>query len=150
MILTHDQYRAYVRSGKLPDAPRRQLQRPRRGKYNNTPTVVDGVRFDSKLEARTYEVLLDLKARGKVTGFLRQPMFDTGGGTRYRGDFLVFFPPTSDNSFDRQARVEVWDCKGYETAAFKRARKQVEAAYPEFAPIILIKQPSDAILRATL
>lgn len=60
-------------------------------KYHNQPTVVDGIRFDSKREARYFEQLKLRKHTGEVSHWLRQVPLHLPGGTRYVVDFLVFF-----------------------------------------------------------
>lgn len=93
----------------------------RRHKYNAKPTVVDGIRFDSKGEAGYY---VDLKARvaaGEVVMFLRQVPFHLPGGTKLVVDFQEFH---ADGS------VHFVDFKGQETDAFKIKRREVEAIYP--------------------
>ena len=90
-------------------------------KYRNDPTLVDGLRFASKLEARRYGELRDLQAAGVVAWFIRQPSFDLPGGVRYRADFLVVW---SDH-------VTVEDCKGMETPVFKLKRRLFEDSYPK-------------------
>lgn len=92
-----------------------------RHKFHAKPTETDGIRFDSKKEARYY---LDLKLRqraGEVVFFLRQVPFHLPGGTVYRVDFQVF---------EDDGTVRFIDVKGYETPEFIRAKKQVEALYP--------------------
>lgn len=72
--------------------------RPR--KYRNTPTVVDGFRFDSKAEARRYGQLKILRAAGEVLWFTRQVPFHLPGQTRYVADFLIVWadrPPTVED-----------------------------------------------------
>jgi hypothetical protein len=92
-----------------------------RHKYNAVRTVRDGIKFPSKKEASRYDELCLLIKTGRVVFFLRQPLFDLGGGTTYRADFLVFWA-------DGTASVE--DVKGVETKEFKKAKRQVEARYP--------------------
>lgn len=82
--------------------------------------TVDGITFDSKKEARRYGELKLLRAAGECW-FLRQPRFDLPGGTKYTADFQVFW---------KDGRMSVEDVKGYRTAAYIRAKKQVEALYP--------------------
>jgi hypothetical protein len=89
-------------------------------KYRNEPVVVDGIRFDSKLEARYYEQLKLRRAAGEVLWFLRQPCFVLEGGVRYRADFLVVLAAGG---------VEVVDCKGFVTEACANKLKQVRARY---------------------
>ncbi|KLD65443.1 hypothetical protein Y882_02685 [Dyella japonica DSM 16301] len=95
----------------------------KRSKYGNKPTVVDGVRFDSKKEARYFEDLKRRKAAGEVWYWLRQVPLHLPGGTRYVVDFLVFFK-------DPERDPEYVDVKGKQTEVFRVKRREVEAAYP--------------------
>ena len=104
------------------------MRRKPRHKYHAQPTEVDGLRFDSKAEARRYQELNLLKQAGEVVMFLRQVPFDLPGNTKYRCDFLIFWV---------NGTCTVEDVKGFETAQFKMKKKQVEALYP--VEIIVIK-----------
>jgi len=90
-------------------------------KYNAVRTVRDNISFPSKKEARRYDELVLLQEAGAVCFFLRQPLFDLGGGTTYKADFLIFW---------RDGTATIEDVKGVQTKSFKRAKKQVEARYP--------------------
>lgn len=46
-----------------------------RRKFNNTPTVVDGVKFDSKKEAARWALLVAMQRAGKIGGLRRQVRF---------------------------------------------------------------------------
>ena len=94
----------------------------RRHKYGATATVVDGIRFDSKREAKLYESLKARQQTGEVAFFLRQVPIHLPGGTKLVIDFLVFFTDGRQPEFV--------DAKGHETAVFKVKRREVEAAYP--------------------
>lgn len=94
-------------------------QPKKRHKYNAKATLVDGIRFDSKAEARRFEELKRLRQAGEVLWFIRQPSFDLPGGVRYRADFLVVWPEG----------VTVEDVKGVKTDAYKIKKRQVEALY---------------------
>lgn len=107
----------------------RKAQRARH-KFGAEPTSLDGIRFPSKLEGRLYLRLTDLQTRQKIVGFIRQPQFDLGGGTKYTADFLVFHVDGS---------CEFLDAKGVETKAFVRAKKQVEGRYPWIGEIRVVK-----------
>ncbi|TKB53290.1 DUF1064 domain-containing protein [Ferrimonas aestuarii] len=92
-----------------------------KSKYGAKPTVVDGIRFDSKKEANYY---LQLKARvkaGEVLTFLRQVPFHLPGKTKYAVDFLEFH---ADGS------VHFVDVKGMITPTYKIKKRQVEELYP--------------------
>lgn len=90
-------------------------------KYHNTPTEIDGIRFDSKAEAGRYLTLKALKASGNILWFSRQPSFLLPGGVRYMPDFLVC---------DAAGLIWVEDVKGVETEAFKIKKKLWKDAFP--------------------
>ena len=92
-----------------------------RHKYKAVRTETNGIKFPSKKEARRYIELGLLQRAGDIVFFLRQPLFDIGGGTTYKADFLIFWA-------DGHASFE--DVKGYKTTEFIKAKKQVEALYP--------------------
>lgn len=102
-------------------------------KYRNIPTVVDGLRFASKAEARRYQELCLLQravavyTANSVRWFIRQPSFDLPGGVRYIADFLVIWD---------DGHITVEDVKGVETAVFKIKKKLFEEKY---GPLTIIK-----------
>lgn len=105
-------------------------------KYRAVPTVVNGIRFASKKEAKTYQDLLLLQKAGKIKNLELQPKFkfeviyyraDSRKNTfskvlKYVGDFL----------YQEGENVIVHDSKGYETKEFKLKKKLMEALYPEY------------------
>lgn len=102
-------------------------------KYRNIPTVIDGLRFASKAEARRYQELCLLQravavyTANSVRWFIRQPSFDLPGGIRYIADFLVIWD---------DGRITVEDVKGVETQVFKIKKKLFEEKY---GPLTIIK-----------
>lgn len=97
------------------DAPK-----TKRAKYKNRKTVVDGIKFDSMAEATYYSKLKLWKLAGEVLWFCFQPVFDCGGGVKYRADFIVVW---------KDGRTAVIDVKGFATQEFKNKAKQVEAIH---------------------
>ena len=90
-------------------------------KYGAKKTEVDGISFDSKLEARYYLHLKEKKQNGDIRHFTLQPSYllqeafkdDTGQSIRkieYITDFLVTH---------NDGRLEVVDVKGMETSDFR-------------------------------
>ena len=110
---------ATIRSARAPDTVVR-APRPRRQKYNAQPTVVDGVRFASKKEARRYSELKLLMQSGEVRWFAIQPQFVLEGGVKYVADFLILW---------RDGSVTVEDTEGVRTPAYRDKKKQVKARY---------------------
>lgn len=90
-------------------------------KYRNTPTIVDGIRFPSKREARCYEQLKLRVVAGEVAYFLRQVPLYLPGGTRYVVDFQVF---------EANGCVHYIDAKGRATPVFLVKKREVEHLYP--------------------
>lgn len=90
-------------------------------KYNAKKTDIDGIRFDSKKEAKYYQDLLLRQRAGEVIFFLRQTAFHLPGGVTYRVDFQEFH---SDGT------IHFVEIKGFETKDWIMKKKLVEALYP--------------------
>lgn len=105
-------------------------------KYNSRKTEVNGIRFDSRLEADRYIQLLNMEKAGQISQLKLQPEFQiskgwtdprTGEKIRsrfYKADFMY--------CDDRETRIIVEDVKGMETAEFKLKWDLVRSEYPEF------------------
>lgn len=106
-------------------APREIATKPdsKPNKYHNHPTTVDGIRFDSKKEARYYEQLKIRQKLGEVSYFLMQVPLRLPGGTRYVVDFQVFFA-------DPTTPPEYVDVKGRKTEAFMIKLREIQHHYP--------------------
>jgi len=96
-----------------------------RSKYGAVPTVVDGIRFDSKKEARRYQELRLLEKAREIEDLTLQPIFSLkaslGTVGEYRGDFCYTDLRTG-------LRV-VEDVKGVDTPLSKWKRRHVKAQY---------------------
>ena len=79
-------------------------------KYRNVALVVDGFRFDSKLEADWYKCLVAQVFNGEVAWFLRQIPLDIAPSVRLFVDFFVMFA---------DGRWEFQEVKGFMTPAAK-------------------------------
>lgn len=124
----------YSSSAVMPDKMRGMLEAQGKGaprepganrasKFNNHPTTVDGIRFDSKKEARYYEQLKIRVATGEVAYFHLQVPIRLPGGTKYVVDFQVFFT-------DPARKPEYVDVKGKQTDVFRIKKREVEKQYP--------------------
>lgn len=107
--------------------------KPKRiNKMGNIRTEVDGVKFDSKLEAEYYNQLKLLKQAGIIKEIKLQPRYllqegFNKNGKRYQpihyvADFEVKY---------EDGTLEVIDVKGFETNIFKIKEKMFEYKYPE-------------------
>lgn len=95
--------------------------RRHRHKFNAVRTELDGIKFDSKKEAKYYQELKLRQMAGEIVFFLRQVPFHLPGGVTYRCDFQEFH---SDGT------IHFTDVKGMTTQVFEIKRKQVEDLYP--------------------
>jgi hypothetical protein len=89
-------------------------------KYKNTAIMVDGFRFDSKLEADWYKNLKAQRERGEVAWFIRQVPFDVAPSVRYFVDFLVVYAGGG---------IQLQEVKGYMTPLAKVKITVVEERY---------------------
>ena len=89
----------------------------RKSKYGNTWTEVDGIKFQSKLEAKRWGQLQLLLKAGQITKIERQRRFHLVAGIYYVADFVVTYP-------DGKQVIE--DVKGVETDVFVIKRKLFE------------------------
>ena len=81
-------------------------------KYRAKRTIVDGISFASKAEAKQYCDLNVLYRGGHIRGFVMQPRFRLGCAENvYVADFLVI---------QNDSTCYVIDVKGMETQKFKR------------------------------
>jgi len=128
MRWTEEQYTEYLRKNNKLPGKGLILTPVKKQKYNNNRVRVDGILFDSQLEADYYN---DLKLQLKMStikGFCRQPEFILQEGfgdimpITYRPDFIVFF---LDGTY------EIVDTKGFETDEFKRTQKLFKAKFPK-------------------
>lgn len=101
-------------------------------KYKSKKTIVDGISFPSRKEARRYQELKLLKKAGEIKDFELQPEFElqpkfkffgrTIRPIKYIADFRVIYP-------DGTEIIE--DTKGIETDVFKIKKKMLLYRYPE-------------------
>lgn len=54
--------------------------------YINKKVVVDGIKFDSKKEARRYQALLLMQRAGEISDLELQPKFELVKGVKFSGD----------------------------------------------------------------
>lgn len=118
-----------------------QIQRP--SKYRSQKCIVDGIRFDSKLESRCYRWLRLRQSSGEISFLLRQVPFFLEGGVVYRADFVAvlnYERPLAEYGllWDRvdmkttlriSPGVEVVDATGKLTQTKANKLKQVKARY---------------------
>lgn len=96
-----------------------------KSKYHAAKTVVDGITFDSKREAKRYSELKLMERAGVIKDLQRQvryeliPAFDAGGKhyrpTSYVADFVY--------TDAKNGKEVVEDCKGFRTDIYRLKAK---------------------------
>lgn len=94
-------------------------------KYRNIPTLVDGITFDSKKEAKRYQDLKLLARAQKISDLVLQPEFPIVIGDKPICKYIADF-----KYFDREKRCTVTeDAKGMRTPVYRLKKRLVEAQY---------------------
>lgn len=96
-------------------------------KYRNQKVMVDGIKFDSKKEARRYQELKLLKRSGKIENLRLQVPYvlidksNHGRAIKYIADFVYY-----DNALKKEI---VEDTKGYRTDIYKLKKRLMVERY---------------------
>jgi hypothetical protein len=94
-------------------------------KYKAKRTEVDGIKFDSKSEAKRYQELKLLERGGAIQNLSLQPRFILQEGflnvdTLQKERAIVY---VGDFSYTENNETIVEDCKGFKTSDYKIKRK---------------------------
>ena len=102
-------------------------------KYHNKKTIVNNIKFDSKLEAKRYTELKWLERAGEIRDLELQPCFEliptfkknnkTYRKTTYKADFKYFDT--------RLNKIVVEDTKGFKTDVYLLKKKMFEYKYKD-------------------
>ena len=139
MTTADEMLRQYLANGDMAAHNEDLLQRPsveraqpkRRHKYNAQPTEIDGIRFDSKREAKRYQELQMLAAAGEIHALQLQPRFELQPSFKRNGKTVRAIHYVADFQYVENGRVIVEDTKGMETAVFKLKKKLFLFTYPD-------------------
>lgn len=123
-------------------------------KYHNTKTVLNGIKFDSKLEAERYAQLKILECAGVIRALELQPSFDllpsfrkngkTWRKTVYKADFRYILA--------KDDRIIIEDVKGSTaviTDVFRLKQKLFEYKYPDYTISIVTSKDIKKFQRET-
>ncbi len=115
-------------------------QLPKRSKYKNKKTVVDGITFDSKAESEYYLVLKEMLAAGEIKDMRLQPVYVLQEKCVRNGKKLQAITYKADfEVLHLNGTLEVIDIKGEETEAFKIKAKMFQYKYPNMKLTLLKK-----------
>lgn len=106
MAVDKDEYAARLRfQGITPKAPKPS-------KYRNNKTLLDGIIFDSKVEAERYAELKLLAKSGKITNFARQIVFELAPSVVINGRKRPPLRYIADFSYEIDGEYILEDVKG--------------------------------------
>ena len=92
-------------------------------KYRNVRTVVDGIKFASKREAKRYSELRLLEQARKISGLCCQTRYELSVG---KYPICVY---VADFTYIENDRLVVEDVKGVKTAVYRIKKKLMKACY---------------------
>lgn len=95
----------------------------RKNKYSAIKTEVDGIKFDSKAEARRYQNLRLLEKAGEISELSLQPRYDLVVNGKKCGFYKADF------KYIENGKEVVEDVKGITTTVYKLKKKLVKAIY---------------------
>lgn len=103
-----------------------------KSKYNSKKIVIDGIKFDSKVEGEFYIYLKDLKEQGKIKDIILQEKLILQEGFKKDGKTFRPITYTVDFTFktNKGELIRV-DVKGMETQQGNLKRKMYEYKYKE-------------------
>jgi len=114
-------------------------------KYKSTPTIIDGIRFSSKLESKRYEYLKELERENKISNLELQPSYLLQESFRKDGELFRKVEYVADfRYYDNEKQKEVVeDVKSFITekdGLFRIKRKLYEYKYPTKLTIVTYKK----------
>jgi hypothetical protein len=99
-------------------------------KYHSMPTVIDGIRFDSKVESHRYQLLRHMENVGEIADLKCHPRFLLQEAFKYNGKIERAVYYEADFSFTDHENIFVEDVKGVKTEVYKLKRKLFIKKYP--------------------
>ena len=93
-------------------------------KFSAVMTVVDGIKFRSKAEAKRYGELLLLAKAGQIRALVLQPKYPLHVKEWKIGAYVADFA-----YIDQAGRQVVEDVKGFKTTIYKWKKRHVEAEH---------------------
>lgn len=94
-------------------------------KYNSSPAIIDGIRFDSKAEANYYACLKLAEKSGQISDLKIHPKYVIWQSGKEKITYVADFEYTENG------KTVVEDVKGAITPIFRMKKKMFLAAYPD-------------------
>lgn len=116
---------AWRAGGRVADA--RLAPWKKRAKYRNVKTEVDGLKFDSKKEAKRWIELKQLLDAGRISNLMRQVMFQLVPQVVLDGRKQQPVKYVADFQYQLGDQIIVEDVKGFKTPEYRMKRKMMKA-----------------------
>lgn len=100
-------------------------------KYRAKKTEIDGIKFDSKKEAKRYIALKELEKKGNIEKLTLQPRFLLQEGFRKNGKAYRKIEYVADFMYRQDGKLIVEDVKGIKTDVYKLKQKLFEKRYQD-------------------
>lgn len=100
-------------------------------KYRAKKTVIDGIKFDSKKEAKRYIALKELEKKGNIEKLMLQPRFLLQEGFRKNGKAYRKIEYVADFMYEQDGKLIIEDVKGIKTDVYKLKQKLFEKKYQD-------------------
>lgn len=100
-------------------------------KYRAKKTVIDGIKFDSKKEAKRYIALRELEKKGNIEKLMLQPRFLLQEGFRKNGKAYRKIEYVADFMYEQDGKLIIEDVKGIKTDVYKLKQKLFEKRYQD-------------------
>ena len=108
-----------------------RIEYPKKHKYNAKRIEIDGIKFDSKKEAKRYKELRMLEKAGKIKDLTLQPVFLLQEGFYYQGKAIRQITYRADFEYIENGKRVVEDVKGFKTDVYKLKKKLFLKKYPD-------------------
>lgn len=116
---------AWRAGGRVADA--RLAPWKKRAKYRNVKTEVDGLKFDSKKEAKRWVELKQLRDAGRISNLMRQVTFQLVPQVVLDGRKQQPVKYVADFQYQVGNQIVVEDVKGFKTPEYRMKRKMMKA-----------------------
>ena len=111
-------------------------------KYKNKKIEVDGIIFDSQLEANRYFQLKLLERAGEIQDLYRQYVFELQPKYKKRNKTIMPINYIADFVYYdvKKGKIIIEDTKGFKTEVYKLKKKMFEYKYPALEIIEISKE----------
>jgi hypothetical protein len=102
-------------------------------KYNSSPVETDGIKFDSRSEARRHNELLLMLRAGEIDALFTHPRFNLQPDFVYNGKHYLGIIYEADFQYMdmKDGKIVVEEVKGFKTKDYMLKRKMFMYQYPE-------------------